>query len=91
MYKYTFQQLPPSFQNTFTFNSSIHSYPTRRSTDYHLVNPKLILALKSIKHHGPDVWNSLPNNLKHNLSLYSFKAHFKKMLLSKYHSNINDR
>ena len=40
MYKYTFNQLPSSFQNTFTYNSTIHSYPARHATDYHLENLK---------------------------------------------------
>ena len=87
MYKYTFNQLPSSFHNTFTYNSTIHSYPTRHATDYHLENPKLVVALKSIRHMGPDIWNALPNNLRHNTSLHSFKSHFKRMLLSKYHSD----
>ena len=84
MYKYTFAQLPSLFHNTFSRNLNIHSYPTRRSTDYHLENPKLILAQKSVRHHGPDIWNSLPQNLKRCTSLYSFKKSFKKVLLSEY-------
>ena len=63
MHKYTYNQLPISFNDLFTPNSNIHNYPTRRSSDYHLQNPRIILAQKSIKHHGPDVWNSLPEGI----------------------------
>ena len=86
MYKYTQNQLPVVFHNIFNLNSNVHTYPTRRSSDYHLQNPRIILAQRSIRHHGPDIWNSLPPHLKQCSSLYSFKASFKKYLISKYTS-----
>ena len=55
MHKYTFNQLPSVFDDFFIPNSNIHSYPTRQSSDYHLENPRIILAQKSLKHHRPDV------------------------------------
>ena len=87
MHKYTYNQLPISFNDLFTPNSNIHTYPTRRSSDYHLQNPRIILAQKSIKHHGPDVWNSLPEDIKQYTSLRSFKFHYKMVLLNKYSNN----
>ena len=74
MYKYTHDQLPSLFQNIFNINSNIHTYPTRRLTDFHLENPRIILAQKSIRHHGPDVWNTLPANLKQCTTLNTYKA-----------------
>ena len=84
MYKYKNNLLPQSFHNFFTLNSDIHSYPTRISSDFHLINPKLLIAHKSIRHHGPDLWNSLPESIKSSNSIYSFKRLVKKMLLSEY-------
>ena len=84
MYKYTHDQLPSLFQSIFNINSNIHTYPTRRSNDFHLENPKTILAQKSIRHHGPDVWNTLPANLKQCATLNTYKASFKTHLLSTY-------
>ena len=49
MYKYVTNLLPPSFQNFFTNNANILSYPTRRSTDFHLNNPRTLLAHKTIR------------------------------------------
>ena len=86
MYKYTTNLLPRSFQSFFTLNTNIHSYPTRRSADFHLNNPKTLLAHKSIRHHGPDIWNSLPDTVKSRTSLHSFKASAKKYVLSKYNT-----
>ena len=84
MYKFWINTIPLAFRNIFVYNSSIHSYPTRHSSDFHLTNPKIIMAYKSIRHHGPDIWNALPDKIKHSASLYSFKASMKKYLISKY-------
>ena len=82
MYKFWINTIP--FRNICLKNSDIHSYPTRYSSDFHLTNPKIIMAYKSITHHCPDIWNALPVNIKHSASLYSFKATMKKYLISKY-------
>ena len=84
MYKYKNNQLPISFQNLFALNNTIHSYPTRASANFHLTNPKLIIAHKSIRHYGPDLWNNLSLNAKSCSKLYSFKAFMKRDLLSSY-------
>ena len=84
MYKYTSNILPQIFHNIFKYNANVHSYPTRRSSDFHLDNPKILLAHRSIRHHGPDVWNALPLCIKQCKSLYSFKAHTKKLFLAQY-------
>ena len=84
MYKYTNNMLPISFRNFFNYNSSVHSYPTRHSADIHLNNPKTLIAHKSIRHHGPDIWNSLPDSHKSRTSLFSFKATIKKYIIEQY-------
>ena len=85
MFKYSNNQLPSSFQSLFTLNNTIHSYPTRNSQNFHLTNPKLIiLAHKSIRHYGPDLWNNLPITTKSCTTLYSFKSTMKRILLSAY-------
>ena len=83
MYKCT-QNLLPLFQNTFQFNRDIHSYPTRHRNDFHLNNPKLLVAHRFIRYHGPDVWNSLPVQIKSCTSLFAFKSLLKKHLLLQY-------
>ena len=86
MFKYTQNSLP-FFQNAFTLNTRIHSYPTRHCNDFHLNNPKLLLAHRSIRHNGPDIWNSLPHYIKQRTSLFSFKATMKKHILSQYNTS----
>ena len=86
MFKYTKDLLPPIFNNLFTYNRNIHSYPTRTCNNIHLRNPKLLLAHKSLRHHGPDVWNTLPNFIKETPFLNFFKRLMKTILLNKYTS-----
>ena len=87
MHKFTFNRLPTVFDGFFTPNSTVHSYPTRQSSDYHLENPRISLAQKSLKHNGPDIWNSLPPNLKQCTSLNIFKRELKNILITQYTSD----
>ena len=64
MFKYVKGVLPPIFRNFFTYNRNIHSYPTRTCNNIHLNNPKTLIAHKSLRHHGPDIWNNLLNCVK---------------------------
>ena len=87
MYKYHYEMLPPVFDNFFLYNSNLHQYPTRTCNNIHLSNPKLLLAHKSLRHHGPDIWNTLPNSLKQIHIFSSFKRSIKQMLLNQYITN----
>ena len=73
MFKYTREMLPPVFSNIFLYNKNLHSYPTRSRNNIHLDNPKILLAHKSLRHHGPDIWNALSNDMKEETLLNSFK------------------
>ena len=84
MFRYNTDLLPMSFNNMFRTNQNVHSYSTRRATDIHLHNPLTALAHKSIRHSGPDVWNSLPVEIRNRYSFYSFKHSIKQMLITQY-------
>ena len=84
MQKFNLKLLPEVFLNFFQHNANVHKYPTRHSQDFHLSNPKILLAHKSIRHNGPDVWNALPTKIKKCKSLCSFKSLTKKHLISQY-------
>ena len=76
--------LPPVFNGFFLYNNNIHSYPTRACNNIHLRNPKILLAHKSLRHHGPDIWNSLPDSIKENSTLTSFIKAIKTIFLDQY-------
>ena len=87
MHKYHYERLPPVFTNFFSYNNNLHSYPTRTCNNIHLNNPRILLAHKTLRHHGPDIWNTLPNLLKQINSISSFKRSIKELLLNQYSSN----
>ena len=66
MFKYTKDALYyPKYLETLSdiIEMSIPIYLTRTRNNIHLNNPKLLLAHKSLRHHGPDVWNALPDHV----------------------------
>ena len=83
MFKYTKDALLQVFRNFFLYNINFHSYPTRTRNNIHLNNPKLLLARKSLRHHGPDVWNALPDHVKH---LPFLKRKMKENIINHYNS-----
>ena len=83
MYRYNNNVLPVSFCSMFQRNNEVHSYHTRQSTKMHLSNPRTMLAHKSVRHSGPDVWNSIPAEMRNLLSIHSFKISVKRMLISR--------
>ena len=84
MVKITSQLALPYFRDLITRNRNIHTYPTRNSANYHLNNPRLLSAHKSIRHYGPDIWNPLPDAIKLCATPYSFKTAMKKYILAQY-------
>ena len=84
MYRYHSHQLPNTFDNMFYLNSELHNYPTRISFNVHLINPITALAHKSIKHTGPDIWNSIPLHIRSQSTINRFKVEYKKGILSNY-------
>ena len=84
MFKYTQNSLPQVFSNLFSYNKNLHPYPTRTRENIHLNNPRILLALKSLGHHGPDIWNALPKHLKQSSFVKTFKIKLKKMMISEY-------
>ena len=84
MYRFHSRQLPLTFTRMFQLNSVIHKYPTRSSTNFHLLNPVTALAHKSIRHAGPDTWNTIPPTIRNASTLIKFKFAFKQSILSRY-------
>ena len=87
MFKYTKGVLPQVFIDFFQYNRNLHSYPTRTRNNIHLNNPKLLLAHKSLRHHGPDVWNALPDHIKYVPFFKSFKRKMKENIINQYNSS----
>ena len=85
MFRFNTELLPDSFSSMFKANNAVHSYSTRQASNIHLVNPRSTLAHKSIRHSGPDVWNSLPQHVRNLQTKHSFKNAIKRSLILKMH------
>ena len=82
MHRFHSSELPVTFNSMFQLNTSIHKYPTRTCTNVHLNNPKTALAHRSIRHTGPDIWNSLPIDIRSSPTKFILKKRLKNYLLS---------
>jgi hypothetical protein len=77
---------PQYFGSMFTLNSSVHSYLTSRSNDFHLAKFQSNISKVNIRVHGPLLWNSLPTELKSLPRLRLFKRRYKVHLLHRLES-----
>ena len=84
MFRHNLNRLPSYFMTMFHLNRQIHSYNTRYASNIHLNNPRTLLAQKSIRHSGPDVWNSLSLDIRSSSTVESFKTSVKNMLITRY-------
>ena len=82
MYTYTCNNLLDNFQDYFTQNRNIHSYPTRISSLYRPYNFKYNLARNTIRRQGPLLWNHIYLEFRNAKSVYVFKNKYKLYLLS---------
>ena len=75
MHKYTHykETLPLVSDNYFALNRSAYDHNTRNSNDFHLEASQSSFGLRSIRHIGPTLWNSLPITLKVDKNVNSFK------------------
>ena len=77
---------PGCFHDFFLFISTVHQYATRQAGQGDLFMSRknsLQYCLKSIRHLGVKLWNTLPVELRNATSKISFKAKLKIHLLEK--------
>ena len=67
-----------------------HEYSTRRGSDLLPGYARLTLTQNSMSVVGPNIWNSIPDDIKNSSSRNSFKFNYKKFLLSSYNTNSSD-
>ena len=84
MHKLSVGEIPVEIAELFDKNSTIHSYPTRQSTLFHLPRTRTLFAQKTVIYTGPKLWIDLPKVIIESTSLYTFKRKLKCHLLKKY-------
>jgi hypothetical protein len=84
MYSNLRGETPHLFQNQFKTNSQFHPYLTRSAASLHLTRARINLRKTSLSVCAPQIWNSVPANIKLSLSLFTFKRDLKKCFLCSY-------
>ena len=64
-----------------------HGYSTRRGGELVPGFARLTLTENSMLVAGPNVWSSIPDDIKNSPSRNSFKFEYKRFLLSSYNQN----
>ena len=84
MHGHFHQTLPVCFSSFFKENDSHDHYTRSRSRrNYLAVNCRSARGQKSIKYHGPIIWNEIPTSCR-NSSKYSFKKQYKEYIFSRF-------
>jgi len=88
MAKYMFASnkgtLPSPLMDMTTINSSIHTHDTRNKNNPHVHPRRTNTASKNIRHNGPLIWYTIPNDIKQHKTLKTFTYKLKTNMLNKY-------
>ena len=77
--------LPDAVSEMFCTNAQVHNYDTRHKRDIHPLKTKTkSYGEKTISYQGRTCWNTLPNDLKENMSGSQFKNKLKLHFLNNY-------
>ena len=89
MHSYHNKMLPNHFHEYFIPLSSIHYHSTRLATSKNLFLPRVNSSSGkcSLKLIGPEVWSSIPNDIKYSTT-FTFKWKLKKHLLHEKNSQL---
>lgn len=82
MYRCLNNQINVHFGSYFCYNRDVHQRDTRSNDDLYTPSFRLDVRRFSIRVAGPDLWNSIPQNIKESQSLQIFKRQFKEFLLN---------
>ena len=84
MYNYSKSNVPCALLQIFTPNNTIHSHQTRHSSDIHITHINFETVLRSLICRCPDIWLSLPNDIKQSASSKVFKHKIKRHYIIQY-------
>ena len=79
--------IPDIFNDFYTCNRNIHGRETRQANDLHVPYGRLDIRQNSMKIHGANMWNSIPEHVKMSESVYLFKQRMRNFLLDRNNFN----
>ena len=83
IYKYKNQKLLNAFENFFTASHSHHNYAlrSRDTNDYQSVWGRTQYGMKKLQYAGVQLWNTIPHEIRNEISLEIFKRKYKVFLI----------
>ncbi len=81
MFSFHTYQLPEPLQSIYTRSADIHTHQTHHRDDPHTITRRLQLMYNSFFCKGPELWRSIPLDIKQAKSLPSVKARMKRNLI----------
>ena len=79
--------VPDIFNDFYTCNRNIHGRETRQASDLHVPYGRLDIRQNSMKIHGANMWNSIPEHVEMSESVYLFKQRLCNFLLDRNNFN----
>ena len=80
MWQLTYDNIPDTIKSSFNIRNRDYG---EHNLKYHIPNINLELLKRNIVYQGPRIWNSLKNDIKIKMSIFSFKKALKNKLLEK--------
>ena len=74
---------PDIFNDLYASNRNVHDHETRQACDLHVPYGRLDIRWNSMKIHGANMWNSIPENIKKSDSINVFKQRLRNYLLDR--------
>ena len=84
MNKFFHRELPYIFNDMFYFNSSIHAYATRQSSEFHVPLVKTNYTKCSIRYAGVILWNQTVHSVPFDCTLPVYKKNLKQFYIANY-------
>ena len=81
MHQCIHKKAPEMFLNLFHTNSNFRDHDTRHSEDLRVPYGRIDVIKFSIKIHGANLWNSIPDQIKNAESINMFKQQFRNYLI----------
>ena len=83
MYQWAHKNIPNIFQKKFHTNRAFHSHDTRHENDLCVPNHRIEIRKCSMKVHGVQVWNDIPDEIKVSSSIDMFKRKYRSFLIDR--------
>ena len=83
MYQWVHKNIPSIFQNFFIQTRAFHSHDTRHANGLCVPTHRIEIRKYSMKVHGVQVWNDIPDDIKVSSSIDMFKRKLRSFFIDR--------